>query len=139
GGAVTCIGAPKLLQVSSLCVTSLPRVVIVTRRRTRPCWSRYTVPLTFSGPLGKPVLADSGWPAIRAVKAYRVPVQPGPDAGPWSCTWPADRSTPENSAGLTGRSETKLPGLCGGRPAAAGVLSQGRPRAPGPDAGDSDV
>ncbi len=42
-----------------------------------------------------------------SVKAYFVPVQPGPDAGPSACTEAADLSIPSSALGSIGSSPLK--------------------------------
>ncbi len=97
GGAMTGTGAPKSANAarSRYVVTPLACAVVVTRRRTCPCWSTYAIPVTDHRALR------------RAVNAYRAPVQPAPEAGPASRTVAPDRrSTPSSSVGLTGQSVT---------------------------------
>jgi hypothetical protein len=97
GGAVTGTGAPKPLNVQSLSVVNPPfrATVVISRRRTRPCLSTYTVPLTDHD-------------GLRCeVKVYRIPVQPGPETGPESRTVVVEPSTARSSSGLTGQSVAK--------------------------------
>src|SRR6516225_11822081 len=78
GGGVTVTGAPKSLNVRT-CVVTNTLIALVSRMartstRARPCWSTLTVPLSLISPPGPPL------------NAYRVPVHPGPEAGPATVT-----------------------------------------------------
>src|ERR1700680_2070951 len=99
GGAVTDTLTPKSLNVIVAVYQPIrfsgPNLggdmigIVSSIARTRPCWSTSTVALSR-------VIADSF-----AVNAYRVPVQPGPDADPISRTWPTEWSAASRSSGLT--------------------------------------